>query len=195
MKGFTLSGVFTALFLFTSSWLYGQSHEYEIRYGNHVIGNVSAHCKATGAAKNISIQSKVDMALTRFNLNISCEFDNSVMVHSKVVRTSKSGDNKSITTQREGKNYSIIQNGEKSVLNNTEIVHSISELYFTEPRQITRIFSETYGAFLTLKPVGEGLYELSLPEGKKNVYKYVKGVLMQVEVSQAFGKALIVRVT
>lgn len=196
MKGFTLSGVFITLFLFTSSCLFGQSHEYEIRYGNHVIGNVSAHCKANGNAKNISIQSKVDMRpLTRFSLDISCEFDNTIMTRSKVVRTGKEGDNKSITTQREGKNYTIIQNGEKSMLNNTEIVHSISELYFIEPRQITRIFSESLGTFLSLKSLGEGSYELNLPEGKKNVYKYEKGVLVQVEVSQAFGKALIVRVS
>ncbi|SFE28710.1 hypothetical protein SAMN05518672_105166 [Chitinophaga sp. CF118] len=196
MRGFTLTCIFITLFTFTSGLLYGQNHEYEVRYANHVIGNVSAHCKLNGTAKNISIQSKVDMRpLTRFNLDISCEFDNSIMIRSKVIRTGKEGDNKSIITQRDGKNYSIIHNGEKSMLNNTEIVHSVSELYFMEPHQISRIYSETLGAFLTLKTLGNGLYELNLPEGKKNVYKYEKGVLVQVEVSQPFGKAFIVRVT
>jgi hypothetical protein len=194
-----MKGVLIFLFVFSGNWLYAQNHEYEIRFANRVIGNVSAHCKQSGTAKNISIQSKVDMRpLTRFNLDISCDFDNSVMLRSKVIKDSGKegeGDTKSITTQKEGKTYTIVQNGEKSVLNSAEIVHSVSELYFMEPRQITRIFSETIGVFLDLKTLGNGLYELTLPEGKKNVYKYEKGVLVQVEVSQTFGKAYIIRVS
>lgn len=194
MKGINLLII---IFLFSGNWLYGQNHEYEIRFANRVIGNVSAHCKQSGTAKNISIQSKVDMRpLTRFSLDISCEFDNSVMIRSKVIKDSgKEGDSKSITTQKDGKIYTIVQNGEKSILNNPEIIHSVSELYFMEPHQITRIFSESIGAFLSLKTLGNGLYELTLPEGKKNIYKYEKGVLVQVEVSQTFGKAYIIRVS
>lgn len=198
MRGFTLSCIFTALLVFISSWLYAQTHNYEIRFANHVIGNVNAHSKVNGTAKSISIQSDVDMKmLTKFHLDISCEFENNIMTHSRVIKTSakNNGENKAITIQREGKHYSITQNGEKSMLNNTEIVHSVSELYFMEPHQITRIFSETLGAFMPIKALGNGLYELILPEGKKNVYKYEKGVLVQVEVSQTFGKAYIVRVT
>jgi hypothetical protein len=118
------------------------------------------------------------------------------MVRSKVIKDSgKEGDSKSITTQKDGKIYTVVQNGEKSILNNPEIAHSVSELYFMEPHQITRIFSESIGTFLNLKTLGNGLYELTLPEGKKNIYKYEKGVLVQVEVSQTFGKAYIVRVS
>jgi hypothetical protein len=194
MKGFNLLIIFI---IFSGNWLYGQNHEYEIRFANRIIGNVSAHCKQSGTAKNISIQSKVDMRpLTRFSLDISSDYDNSVLIRSKVIKDSgKEGDSKSITTQRDGKVYIIVQNGEKSILNSAEIIHSVSELYFMEPRQITRIFSETIGAFLTLKTLGNGLYELTLPEGKKNIYKYEKGVLVQVEVSQTFGKAYIIRVS
>jgi hypothetical protein len=198
MRGFTLTCILTALFIFTSSWLYAQTHNYEIRFANHVVGNVNARAKQTGTAKSISIQSDVDMKmLAKFHLDISCEFENNLMTHSRVIKTSarSNGENKAITIQREGKNYTIIQNGEKTMMNNTEILHSVSELYFMEPHQITKIFSETLGAFMPLKGLGNGLYELNLPEGKKNVYKYEKGVLMQVEVSQTFGKAYIVRVS
>ena len=196
MRGLTLSGILTTLFIFTSSWLYGQTHNYEIRFANHVVGNVNARSKLTGTAKSISIQSDVDMKmLAKFHLDITCEFENNLMTRSKVIKTSvrSNGENKAISILREGKNYSITQNGEKSMLNNTDIVHSVSELYFMEPHQITRIFSETLGAFMPLKALGGGLYELDLPDGKKNVYKYEKGVLVQVEVSQTFGKAYIVR--
>jgi len=198
MKGAIWSTLFICLFILNSALLYAQTHNYEIRFSNHVIGNVTAHCKVNGTARNISIQSKVDMKLlAKFNLDISCDFDNNILIRSKVIKsTGKDNEkDKSIITQKEAKNYSIVQNGEKSVLNTTEIVHSVGEMYFMEPRQITRIFSETLGMFLTLNSLGNGLYELLLPEGKKNVYKYVKGTLVEVEVSQTLGKAYIIKVS
>lgn len=197
MKGAIWSTLFICLFTFNSALLHAQTHNYEIRFSNHVIGNVTAHCKVNGATRNISIQSKVDMKLlAKFNLDISCDFDNNILIRSKVIRSSgKDADNKTIITQREAKNYSIVLNGTRSVLNTTEIVHSVGEMYFVEPRQITKIFSETLGIFLTLNSLGNGHYELILPEGKKNVYKYEKGTLVQVEISQALGKAYIIRVS
>lgn len=195
MKGAIWSTLFICLFTLNSALLHAQTHNYEIRFSNHVIGNVTAHCKVNGTSRNISIRSKVDMKLlAKFNLDISCDFENNVLIRSKVTRSSgKEADNKTILTQREAKNYTIIQNGTKSVLNTTEIVHSVGEMYFTEPLEINKIFSETLGIFLTLKSLGNGVYELFLPEGKKNVYKYQKGTLVEVEVSQALGKAYIIR--
>ncbi|QHS62056.1 DUF6134 family protein [Chitinophaga agri] len=197
MKGAIWSTLFICLFMLNSALLHAQTHNYEIRFSNHVIGNVTAHCKVNGAARNISIKSNVDMKLlARFNLDISCDFDNNILIRSKVIKSSgKDGDNKTIITQREAKSYSVVLNGQKSVLNTAEIIHSVGEMYFMEPRQITKIFSETLGVFLTLNSLGNGLYELLLPEGKKNVYKYEKGTLVQVEVSQTLGKAYIIRVS
>lgn len=197
MKGAIWSSLFICLFLTNGFRVFSQTHNYEIRFGNHVVGNVIAHCKVNGTIRSISILSKMEMKLlAKFNLDISCEFDNNVLVRAKAIRSSgKEAENKSILTQRDGKNYTIVQNGEKSVLNNTEIVHSVGELYFTEPRQVTRVFSETLGVFLTLKALGNGLYELMLPEGKKNLYKYEKGALVQVEINQALGKAYLVKVS
>ncbi|MBW8686505.1 DUF6134 family protein [Chitinophaga rhizophila] len=197
MKGAIWSTLFLCLFTLNSALLYAQTHNYEIRFSNHVIGNITAHCKVNGAARNISIKSKVEMKLlAKFNLDISCDFDNNILIRSKVIKSSgKEGDDKTIVTQREAKHYAVILNGQKSVLNTSEIIHSVGEMYFTEPRQITKIFSETLGMFLTLNSLGNGSYELLLPEGKKNVYKYEKGTLVQVEIAQALGKAYIIRIS
>ena len=192
MKGFLLS----CLIILICSQAGAQTHTFEIRFANHPIGNVTAVLKVNGTDRKIAIQTKVDMTFSHFNLDINCEYENNILMHAHAVRTSgKTGDDKSITTQRDGKNYSVIQNGGKSMINNTEIMHSVAELYFEEPRQITRIFSEMQGTFLPLRSLGNGEYELSLPDGKKNVYKYEKGVLVQVEIPQAMGKAVVVKVS
>lgn len=197
MNGLIRLGLLLFLFTVNSSWLRAQTHNYEIRFGNHTIGNVKAQCKINGALKSIAIQSRVQMKLlAKFDLDITCEYNNNMLIHAKAVRNSgRESDNKSTTTHRDGKNYTVVQNGERTVLNNTEILHSVSELYFAEPRQAARVFSETLGIFLPLKALGNGEYELNLPEGKKNIYKYQKGALVQVEINHTFGKAYIVRVS
>ncbi len=193
MKSLILSLLLSCMILEVAA----QTHSYEIRYGSHVIGNIIAVQKVAGTTRKIAIQSNVDMKpLAKFNLNIDCDYDNNVLVLANAKRTTgKEGDNKYSITKRDGKNYSINHNGEQSVLNNTDIVHTVSELYFFEPHHITSIFSELQGAFLPLKSLGNGLYELTLPEGKKNVYKYEKGTLVQVEIPQAFGKAVVVKIS
>lgn len=193
MKSFIQIVILSCLILQVAA----QTHNYEIRYGSHVIGNITAVSKVTGTSRKIAIQSNVDMKpLTKFNLNINCDFENSVLIFANAKRTTgKQEDDKYSITKREGKNYQINRNGEKSTLSNTDVLHSVSELYFEEPHQVTRIFSELQGAFLPLRSLGNGLYELTLPEGKKNVYKYEKGVLVQVEIPQAFGKAVVVKIS
>lgn len=196
-RGVIRLGLLTTLYIMSSHLLYAQVHNFEIRFGSHAIGTVAANCKTSGSTKNILIQSRVQMRLlSKFNLDISCEYNNNVLVQAKAVRnTGRASDDKSTATRREGRNYIIVQNGQRSVLNNTEIVHSVADLYFNEPRQVARIFSETLGRFLALKALGNGEYELSLPEGKKNIYKYEKGALVEVEINHTFGRAYIVRVT
>ncbi|HEU4553956.1 MAG TPA: DUF6134 family protein [Chitinophaga sp.] len=175
--------------------LQAQTHTFEIRLGSHAIGTVEARCNVNGNARHLEIKSKLETTfITKFT-DIYCDYNNNVLVQSHVTRSSgkNSDDSKNVTTRREGNRYLINADGEKSALNNVEIQHSVSDLYFAEPRQISRVYSETLGKFLALKALGNGEYELSLPDGKKNYYRYQKGTLKEVEVNHTLGKAFIVR--
>lgn len=186
---------FTGLLTVAYLRLSAQVHTFEIRMGSRVIGGIEARCNVNGAARNMLIKSKIETKLLSKFTDISCEYANNILVASKVVRSStgKPEDGKAVVTKRNGARYLIDLEGEKSSLDNVEIQHSVSDLYFTEPRQITTVYSETLGKLLPIRSLGNGAYELSLPEGKKNIYRYQKGALIEVEVSHAFGKAHIVR--
>lgn len=176
------------------SGLLAQVHTFEIRLGSRVIGAVEARCNVNGTARNMVIKSKIETAFMSKFTDISCEYANNILVASKVVRSNgKSEEGKAVVTRRNGSRYMIDLEGEKSSLDNVEIQHSVSDLYFTEPRQVTTLYSETLGKLLSIKPLGNGAYELSLPEGKKNIYRYQKGALIEVEVNHVLGKAYIVR--
>lgn len=169
-------------------------HTFEIRMGTRVIGAIEARCNVNGTARNMVIKSKIETTLLSKFTDIFCEYTNNILVASRVVRSgSKAGDGKEVITRRNGSRYMIDLEGTKSTLDNVEIQHSVSDLYFTEPRQFTSVYSETLGKLLTIRPLGNGAYELSLPEGKKNIYRYQKGALVEVEVNHMLGKAHIVR--
>ncbi|WP_145711502.1 DUF6134 family protein [Chitinophaga japonensis] len=195
MQSLIRLGAFIGWCMLMAAQLPAQVHHFEIRLGSRVIGVIDARSNTSGAARHMLIRSRIETRLLSKFTDISCEYNNNVLTQSRVLRSNggKDGDGKEVTTRREGARYLVNLEGEQSTLQTAEIRHSVSDLYFTEPRQITRIYSETLGRFLSLKALGNGAYELLLPEGKKNIYRYRKGALVEVEVNHALGKAHIVK--
>ncbi|MGF6844966.1 hypothetical protein QFZ51_000201 [Chitinophaga sp. W3I9] len=195
-----MNSLFRILFItFTVAVLFlqvnAQTNTFEVRIANHAVGTIEANRKLTGSAKSIIIKTRIQIMLSKINSDIANEYNNNVLTNAKVSRVSgKSGEDKQTIIRRNGKEYTIIVNGEKSVID-TEIEECVADLYFIEPRQLNRVFSETLGRFLPVKPLGGGVYELILPEGKKNIFKYENGILKQVEVNHALGKALFVKIS
>ncbi|MEZ2441181.1 DUF6134 family protein [Chitinophaga sp. RCC_12] len=195
-----MNSLFRILFItFTVAVLFlqvnAQTNTFEVRIANHAVGTIEANRKLAGSAKSIIIKTRIQIMLSKINSDIANEYNNNVLTNAKVSRVSgKSGEDKQTIIRRNGKEYTIIVNGEKSVID-TEIEECVADLYFIEPRQLNRVFSETLGRFLPVKPLGGGVYELILPEGKKNIFKYENGILKQVEVNHALGKALFVKIS
>ncbi|MBS0028639.1 DUF6134 family protein [Chitinophaga sp. 22321] len=184
--------VITVAVLFLQA--HAQTNTFEVRVANHAVGTIEANRKVNGPAKTIIIKTRIQVMLSKVNSDILNEYSNNVLTTAKSSRISgKNGEDKRTTTLRNGKEYTVTVNGEKSVINNAEIEECVADLYFVEPKQVTRVFSETLGRFLPLKSIGGGMYELILPEGKKNVFKYENGTLVLVEVNHTFGKALFVK--
>ncbi|KAA2245549.1 hypothetical protein F0L74_06225 [Chitinophaga agrisoli] len=188
-------GLFTGMLLIAAKQLTAQTHTFEIRLGSHAIGTVEARLNINGAARRTEIKSRIETMLKSKITDISCEYSNNILVQARSYSSSgkNADDGKATVTRRDGVHYLVSLEGQQSTLNDGDIQHSVSDLYFSEPKQVTRIYSETLGKFLALKALGNGAYELSLPEGKKNVYRYQKGALVEVEVNHTLGKAFIVR--
>ncbi|WP_420148864.1 DUF6134 family protein [Spirosoma sp.] len=85
----------------------------------------------------------------------------------------------------DGATYHIQVNGNQSKLNNRRVTYSTASLYTQEPHGIRELFSERFGQFCSLKPISSHVYEMTLPDGRKNRYYYAEGVCREVEVQQA----------
>lgn len=86
----------------------------------------------------------------------------------------------------DGSGYQVRVNNTSSVIANRRATYSAASLYDREPVGIGELFSERYGQFCTLRSVAPHAYELTLPDGKKNYYRYVNGICREVEVEQPF---------
>jgi hypothetical protein len=94
----------------------------------------------------------------------------------------------SSTVKWDGKMY-IVQTLEKrDKIKSMPITFDLGSLYFKEPVGIKKVYSNTHGSFLNIKPVGPHQYELILPDGKRNLYSYQFGICKEVEVNQLFSK-------
>ena len=84
----------------------------------------------------------------------------------------------------DGLSYHIRVNGTQSQLNNRRVTYSTASLYMQEPIGIHELFSERHGQFCSIRAVASHVYEMTLPDGRKNRYHYVDGICRDVEVQQ-----------
>ena len=54
-------------------------------------------------------------------------------------------------------------------------------IYYTEPKDGQKMFSESFGEYITIKKTGPGTYEIKDPAGEKSVYHYTDGRLTETE--------------
>ena len=60
-------------------------------------------------------------------------------------------------------------------------VYSIMSLYFSEPKNIQRIFHEAESEYISLKHTNGNTVEVSTSDGNKSIYRFSKGVLNEIE--------------
>ena len=92
----------------------------------------------------------------------------------------------------------VLQNASKyhvtSTLGNRSFSGPVSissiQLYFHEPIGVQKVFVERLGDFLPLLRTAASVYEYTLPDGIKNIYRYRNGELYEMEVKKGVGSVL-----
>ena len=95
----------------------------------------------------------------------------------------KDGVTEITTTAWNGTKY-IIKKGEETLQLTQPLDFSGIQLYFTEPKTHSKIFSERLGIFCSFIKKAEGVYESKLSNGVSNIYRYKNGVLYELEMSK-----------
>jgi hypothetical protein len=88
--------------------------------------------------------------------------------------------NEQISLQKTNGGYILTNDAGQKNRIITQIPFSVGRLYHHEPLGMKELFSERLGAFVPIKNLREGEYELIQPNGKKNVFVYRYGICTEM---------------
>jgi hypothetical protein len=183
----TLVGVlqYTAVFC--------QQLTYTITVKDDVIGKLIAYKNTHGSktdytlVSDINVHKVVDIAVF---YKLEASFEKSKLMSSKLIQTTNERQNVNSTTYWNGSNYMVTVDGDKNSIKEKIIDYNLATLYYQEPINRKKIWSDAYGKFLPIRMTKKGSYELSLPDGRKNMYTYYKGICTQVITEQMLTKII-----
>jgi len=181
--------LFLLLLSILSSESCAQSLKYEIVKGNKVIGEMTCD-------KFVENDTLVYLIKSESKIKLIFTFNVSYFMHEKFVggelvlgnATNSLGGRvqKESYITRDANQYVVNMNGSIKRFLGIDIFYSVPELYFSEPGERTRIFSQQFVGFLKIEKTGAKVYTMTSDDGK-NVYTYnEKGICEEVKVSRAY---------
>jgi len=186
MKKILLLSIFS---LSLSLSAHSQLMIYDVVKGSKKIGNVTVEISNENDQVKYKINSLVKFKiLFSFTVKYQMEekFYNGTLTWGKAHNTlNKRVQKETEIYQNEAGKYVVNIDGVSSVTDEKEIVYSVSKLYTDEPVGMTKVFSQSFGRYLTLTKTDDHTYELDSPDGI-NYYTYENGVCKEVKVSRDF---------
>ncbi len=167
-----------------SSIAHGQILHYDVVKGSKIIGNVNVARFSTGATKTIDIQSRVEFKLIfsfTIDFNLEETFENGTLKSGSATNELNGVTQKESKIEKRKKDYNLIIGGIPNRLSERSIDYSISEIYFKEPQDNQKAFSQHFGLFLHFEKIGDHKYKLISPDGE-NHYIYESGICTEVKI-------------
>ncbi len=186
-SGFLLKGGLLLLMLLISQCTYSQQKIliYDIIRKNETLGTVEASRITKGAQTKYHVESHVAIRLfadIKVDVWLNSNYINGIMTEAWMRKTINGRDKTNNHLLKKNDGYCFINiYGDTSSLQSS-ITRSISTLYFTEPLNLEKIFSENFLRYVPLQNKGQGTYKILLPDGHVNSYTYKNSICTEVEM-------------
>ncbi len=179
------------LCIFWSFQSYGQNHHFSVHKGGREIGQITATLKESQNTQTYKIQSDVSFRILWKNYRRKTS--NTVTYRNEYLDTSYSG----IYMNNEMVDSSTIEQGindyrafkfpdDRFVLNNVDLRFTTAKLYFQEPLEVKKVYSERFLQYCPIEALGDSRYKLHLPDDKVNYYTYKDDQLIAVLVERTW---------
>ena len=173
-----------------STLAFGQTHTYDIYKGSDRIGEILVTKRTKGSKTTYEANSNSEFRIIFSNemeTRLSADYENNELVSCNSKNTLNGKIRSHARMKKEGDVYHFFKHpAEKYQKREKPIRNSTVQLYFTEPLNITDVYSENYLENCPLKALGNHTYELVLPGGKINHYIYKNGKLEEIKVFRSF---------
>jgi len=172
-----------------------QEKIYDVIRKDDKVGTLKATFTNTPMGQLYYIVSKVKVWVVinvKINYDQSNLFKNGLLDKAGIIRTVNGSTKVNNNIMRTPAGYVCMKKDGDTVMLKEEIRHTVATLYFAEPVNITRVYSENSLRFLTVKNTGPHIYELTLSDGKKNYYTYKNGQCTKVQAETDHGTIFLI---
>lgn len=181
---------------FSSTHGNAQYQLYEVVVGDRLMGELKAYSPVV--KDNITylrVIAEVDIPLFGRTIDVQNEFQDQRLLSAKARKLVDAELKEEVLTAISGKGYAVTFNQirkKRAATFNESIGFTALMLYYKEPVNVRKVYSERLGEMATVTKIGHGKYELRLPDGKKTIYTYKDGACIHIQ-SDVMGAKLIFR--
>lgn len=118
----------------------------------------------------------------------TAEFHRGKLIKSSNKQTINGKVQNDTRTTWNGSQYDVYSLTGRSKLKEKTIDYNVCMLYFDEPNQRKKIYSDSYGKWIKVKSYENHQYDLILPDGKHSSYTFNYGICSRVETEPMFSK-------
>lgn len=169
-----------------------QTNKFSIKWGKDSIGFLTAKRSKTSSSETINIFSKTRFSVLlmkqKMETNSISVFKKDSLNVNKSVSNLNNDVDEVITSIYKGA-YFCTKDGKCEKVKGGKIKFTVSKLYFYEPVNLSKIYSERHLKFCTIIKQNDGRYKLVLPNGNVNYYTYKSGKLVNM-TSTRYGTKL-----
>jgi len=179
------------LILLQSIAAYGQEKivRYNILHHGEVQGTMILRQQTIGKQVRLKAESEVTARLLMKVTVKSIEeaiFENGILVYSSLCRIVNGAEKINQQIKATGVSYKITEKDKTTTQNTYPINHSILFLYYQEPVNVAKIYSDSFKQFVGIEKIDSNKYRVEFPNGNVNYYSYRNGICTNVEVNQFY---------
>ncbi|MDF4202977.1 hypothetical protein PXD56_08430 [Maribacter sp. SA7] len=159
---------------------------FNIIHKDKIVGNL--HATKTIKSSRVNYQS-ITTINTRIikEIEVNYEYDvtyeNSLLKTANVLIEVNNKPHANITTSWKESYYQITKNNKKEKVVESDITYATILLYFKEPLDIQKCYSEQDGSFNTIVALGNHIYKKINAKDQENIYHYKDGFLKKAEIN------------
>lgn len=182
------------LFMFFAFDLHAQDLKFSIVKGKKSLGELHVSRNSSDEGFDINIRSQVKFwffGTRRVLYTIKNRFYSKRLISasSKSTLNNKTRHETSITDEDIRYKFCDVYEEETSYCDTSSIHYTIAYMYFKEPKNISKVYSERYLEYLPIEKMEDKRYKVTLPNGTKNYFIYDEnGLTKEVEVNHTLAK-------
>ena len=149
---------------------------YDVVRNEKVIGSIKTVETVTGSNYHYQLQSRVSVSILflkyRVELSLAGFYEDGILTSASLSKRVNGKEKERNKIDLKNRVYTISKRGELIEKFDGSISYAVSALYFNEPLNQTKVYSETHLKFIPLEKISTRSYRMILPNGRVNIYTY-----------------------